>query len=452
MTIAGSSLVLAFVAGLALGAVVAWAIGRAVAATATGRAEELRLRVRALDVEAVALRERVAATDRARVEAETRNVAAERRVEDERRFVDEARERLTDAFKALAADALSGSQRDFLQLADEKFKTLRADASDDLETRRLAIQALVGPLQQALDGYQKEARGIEERRQHDLGAVGQQLRDVAVTHQALRAETNKLVQALRAPNVRGRWGEIALRRVAELAGMSTFCDFLEQETVQGETSRLRPDVIVRLPSDRVVIIDAKVPLAAYLDAVEAGDEYHRDLALAKHLTQVRAHVTRLAARGYAAEIEQSAEFVVLFIPNDSFLAAAAERDADLVDWALGQRVVLATPATLFALLRAVEYGWRQERVAEDAQRISAVGRELSERMASLVEHLSHMGGSLGKTVKAYNQAVASLESRVLPTARKLESLGAGSRKPIQSMQPIDQAPRPIVPQQLTLEP
>ena len=447
-----TSLFFAFVVGLAGGALVAWALARAHAAAAVGRADELRLRVQALDADAATLRERAAAADRARVEAETRHVAAERRVEDERRFVEEARERLGDAFKALAADALSGSQRDFLQLADEKFKALRADASDDLETRRLAVQALIAPLQQALDGYQKEARGIEERRQRDLGQVGQQLRDVAVTHQALRAETNKLVQALRAPNVRGRWGEVALRRVAELAGMSTFCDFVEQETVAGETSRLRPDVIVRLPSDRVVVIDAKVPLAAYLDAVEAGDEYHRDQALGRHLLQVRAHVTRLAQRGYAVEIEQTAEFVVLFIPNDSFLAAAAERDGDLVDWALGQRVVLATPATLFALLRAVEYGWRQERVAEDAQKISAVGRELSERMANLVEHLSHMGGSLGKTVKAYNQAVASLESRVLPTARKLESLGAGSRKPIPSMQPIDQAPRPLVPQQLTLEP
>jgi len=447
-----STLTLAFVAGLALGAAVAWLVAQGRAAATAARADELRLRLQASDAETAALRDRAAAADRARVEAETRNIAAERRIDDERRFVEEARERLTDAFKALAADALSGSQRDFLQLADEKFKALRADASDDLETRRVAIQALVGPLQQALEGYQKEARGIEERRQRDLGAVGEQLRDVAVTHQALRVETNKLVQALRAPNVRGRWGEIALRRVAELAGMSTFCDFVEQETVAGESGRLRPDAIVRLPSERVVVIDAKVPLAAYLDAVEAGDEYHRDQALAKHLVQVRAHVQRLAARGYAMEIEQTAEFVVLFIPNDSFLAAAAERDPDLVDWALGQRVVLATPATLFALLRAVEYGWRQERIAEDAQKISAVGRELSERMANLVQHLSHMGGSLGKTVKAFNQAVASLESRVLPTARKLESLGAGSRKPIESLQPIDQATRQISQQELTLEP
>src|SRR5689334_12844900 len=215
-----TSLFFAFVTGLVGGAVVAWALARAHAAAAVGRADELRLRVQALDADAATLRERAAAADRARVEAETRHVAAERRVEDERRFVEEARERLGDAFKALAADALSGSQRDFLQLADEKFKALRADASDDLETRRLAVQALIAPLQQALDGYQKEARGIEERRQRDLGQVGQQLRDVAVTHQALRAETNKLVQALRTPNVRGRWGEVALRRVAELARMS----------------------------------------------------------------------------------------------------------------------------------------------------------------------------------------------------------------------------------------
>lgn len=450
--IASLSLVLVFLAGLGLGAVVAWSLARARSASAVGRAEELRLRVQAMEAEAAALRDRAAAADRARVEAETRNVAAERRIEDERRFVEEARERLGDAFKALAADALSGSQRDFLRLADEKFKALRADASDDLETRRLAVQALIAPLQQALEGYQKEARSVEERRQRDLGAVGEQLQQVASAHQALRVETGRLVTALRTPHVRGRWGEVALRRVAELAGMSTFCDFVEQDVVTAEGGRLRPDVIVRLPSERVVVIDAKVPLAAYLDAIEAGDEYARDQALAKHLTQVRAHVQKLAARGYATEIEQTAEFVVLFIPNDSFLAAAADRDAVLVEWALAQRVVLATPATLFALLRAVEYGWRQERVAEDAQRISAVGRELSERMASLVQHLSHMGGSLSKTVRAYNQAVGSLESRVLPTARKLESLGAGSRKPIESLQPIDQAVRQIVQQELTLEP
>jgi DNA recombination protein RmuC len=437
----------ALFAGLGAG----WLLASARAAAADARAAELRARLAAADRETQDLRRALADAERGRVGAETRASEAARQIDEERQLLQDARSQMTDAFRALAADALSGSARDFLQLAEEKFKSLREDAAGDLDARRQAITSLVAPLQQALDGYQREARDLEQRRQRELGSVGEQLRDVAAAHQALRIETSRLVQALRTPHVRGRWGEVALRRIAELAGMSSFCDFVEQETVATEVGRLRPDVIVRLPSDRMVVIDAKVPLVAYLDAVEAGDELGREQALNRHLTQVRAHVQKLAQRGYATEIEQSAEFVVLFIPNDSFLAAAAERDTQLVEWALAQRVVLATPATLFALLRAIEYGWRQERVAEHAQRISEVGRELSERMATLVEHLSRMGGSIGKTVEAYNQAVGSLESRVLPTARKLEQLGAGSRKPIDSLSPLEQAVRELTPQQLTLE-
>lgn len=446
------ALLLAGLAGLVLGAMVAWVVASPRAAAMSARADELRGRVGALERESETLRASSADADRRRVTAETRAAEALRQVDEERRLLDDARARLTDAFKALAADALSGSARDFLQLAENRFKSLREEAAGDLDARRAAVQAVVAPLQQALEAYQREAREIEQRRQRELGSVGEQLRDVAAAHTTLRVETSKLVQALRTPHVRGRWGEVALRRIAELAGMNAFCDFVEQDHIVTDTGRLRPDVIVRMPSDRVVIIDAKVPLAAYLDAMEAGEDAVRTEALARHLAQVRQHVSKLAARNYASEVEQSAEFVVLFIPNDSFLAAAAERDPVLVEWALGQRVVLATPATLYALLRAVEYGWRQERVAEHALRISEVGRELSERMAVLVDHLSKMGGSIGKTVEAYNQAVGSLESRVLPAARKLEQLGAGSRRPIDSLSPIDQAVREIVPEQLSLEP
>ncbi len=421
------------------------------AAASTARADELRQRASALEREQSALRASLSDADRARAAADARAAETTRHAEAERRLLDEARSRLSDAFQALASDALSASSRDFLQLAEEKFKALREEATGDLDARRAAIQGLVTPLQQALDVYQREARDAEERRQRELGTVGEQLRDVASAHAALRDETARLVLALRTPHVRGRWGEIALRRIAELSGMSAFCDFMEQEVVTTETGRLRPDVIVRMPSNRVVIVDAKVPLAAYLDAVEATDDKAREAALDKHLQQVRTHVQKLAQRGYASELEESAEFVVLFIPNDSFLAAAAEREPGLVEWALAQRVVLATPATLFALLRAVEYGWRQERVAEHAQRISDVGRELSERMAVLIDHVSKMGGMLGKTVEVYNQAVGSLESRVLPAARKLEQLGAGSRRAIEPLEPIDQAVRSIAPQQLELE-
>jgi DNA recombination protein RmuC len=452
--------------GAALGAAIAWLVVslrtrvagsdalRALesqAAAASARTDELRQRSAAVERDVSALRASLSEAERARSAADARADETARHAAAERRLLDEARQRLSDAFKALASDALSASSRDFLQLAEEKFKALRDDASVDLEARRASIQGLVTPLQQALDAYQREARDAEERRQRELGTVGEQLREVASAHAALRTETARLVLALRTPHVRGRWGEIALRRIAELSGMSAFCDFAEQEVVTTDSGRLRPDVIVRMPSERVVIVDAKVPLSAYLDAVEATDETSREQALDRHLQQVRAHVLKLAQRGYASDIEASAEFVVLFIPNDSFLAAAAEREAGLVDWALAQRVVLATPATLFALLRAVEYGWRQERVAEHAQRISEVGRELSERMAVLVDHVSKMGGMLGKTVEVYNQAVGSLESRVLPAARKLEQLGAGSRRAIEPLEPVDQAVRSISPQQLELE-
>jgi DNA recombination protein RmuC len=421
------------------------------AAAAGARTEELRAQVSALERERDALRTTLTERERSHAAAEARTSEMARHVDEERRSLDEARVRLSDVFKALAAEALSGSAQSFLQIAEEKFKALREDASGDLEARRQAIQGLVTPLNQALEQYQREARELEQRRQKELGTVGEQLRQVASSHAQLQSETARLVSALRTPHVRGRWGEIALRRTAELAGMSAHCDFSEQTTIQTESTRLRPDMIVHLPSERKVVVDSKVPLTAYLEAIEAADETERQRALERHASQVRQHVTRLAQRSYGAELAESPEFVVLFIPNDSFLAAAAEKDSELIEWALAQQVVLATPASFIALLRAIAYGWRQAKVAEHAQRISDAGRELSERMAVLVEHLSRMGGAIGKTVEAYNQAIGSLESRLLPTARRLEQLGAGSRRPIDLLEPIDQAVRQIAPERLELE-
>jgi DNA recombination protein RmuC len=437
------SLLIALIAGLAIGGVVAWllASGRgsaasaaaireaeARAAAADARTGELRAQVATLERERESLRTSATDSERRHAAADARATEMARHVEEERRSLTEARAHLSDVFKALAAEALSGSTQSFLRLAEEKFKTLRDEATGDLDARRQAISALVTPLSQAIDVYQREAHELEQRRQKELGAVGEQLRQVASSQVQLQSETARLVTALRAPHVRGRWGEIALRRTAELAGMSAHCDFTEQETIATDTGRLRPDMIVHLPSDRKVIVDSK-----------------------RHAAQVRQHVVRLAQRGYGAELAESAEFVVLFIPNDSFLAAAAEKDPELIEWALAQQVVLATPASFIALLRAIAYGWRQARVAEHAQRISDAGRELSERMAVLVEHLSRMGGAIGKTVEAYNQAIGSLESRLLPTARKLADLGAGSRRPIDLLEPIDQAVRQLAPERLELE-
>jgi len=456
----------ALIVGIAAGGAIAWLLarGRAAAmaadavravegraAAADARVQELRTQIAAAQADLSALRQTLSRSEQARAAAEVHAQEEARQSAEQQRLLEEAKARLTDAFKSLAADALAGNNTSFLQLAEEKFKTLREEATGDLHSRHQAIAGLLNPLTQALDAYQRETRELEQRRNSELGSVGQQLRLVAESHSKLHAETARLVNALRSPHVRGRWGEIALRRTAELAGMTAYCDFAEQESIPTDNGKLRPDMIVHLPAGREVIVDSKVPLAAYLDALEAVDETMRTVAMTRHAQHVRQHVTRLAAKSYADQLSTSAEFVVLFIPNDSFLAAAAERDPELVEWALAQQVVLATPATFIALLRAIAYGWRQAKVAENAQRISEVGRELAERMAVLVEHLSNMGGAIGKAVESYNKAVGSLESRVLPTARKLDALDAGSKRGISELDPIEQAVRQLAPARLELE-
>jgi DNA recombination protein RmuC len=433
----------------AIGGLIAWFAARAKAAAAGARVQELRGQLAVAQRDLTQLRQELSQSEQARAAAEVHAQDEARQAVEQARLLEEAKGRLTDSFKSLAADVLAGSNRSFLQLAEERFKALREESTGDLQSRQQAIAALLTPLAQALDAYQRETRELEQRRHSDLGGVGQQLRQVAESHTRLHAETARLVNALRSPHVRGRWGEIALRRTAELAGMSAYCDFGEQEAIPTENGRLRPDMVVHLPAGREVIVDSKVPLVGYLDALDAIDESSRLGALDRHVTQLRQHVMKLASKSYAEQLTTSPEFVVLFIPNDSFLAAAAERDPNLVDWALAQQVVLATPATFVALLRAIAYGWRQAKVAENAQRISEVGRELAERMTVLVDHLSNIGGAIGKAVESYNKAVGSLESRVLPAARKLDALDAldAETKPeLPELEPIEQTVRQLAQQ------
>jgi DNA recombination protein RmuC len=437
------------VLGAALGGAVAWLLARGQSAAADARVAELRGQMAATQVELGRLRQELSRAEQARAAAEVRAQEESRQAAEQARLLEDAKGRLTDTFKSLAADVLAGNNRSFLQLAEEKFKALREESAGDLQSRQQAIAGLLTPMTQALETYQRETRELEQRRNSELGGVGQQLRLVAESHAKLHAETARLVNALRSPHVRGRWGEIALRRTAELAGMSAYCDFAEQEAIPTENGRLRPDMVVHLPAGREVIVDSKVPLVGYLDSLEAIDEPARLVALDRHVSHLRQHITRLASKSYAEQMATSAEFVVLFIPNDSFLAAAAERDPELVDWALAQQVVLATPATFVALLRAIAYGWRQAKVAENAQRISEVGRELAERMAVLIDHLSNIGGALGRAVESYNKAVGSLESRVLPTARKLDALDAldlESKRGFPPLEPIEQAIRQLAQQ------
>jgi DNA recombination protein RmuC len=298
-------------------------------------------------------------------------------------------------------------------------------------------------LQQALEAYQKEARELEEKRLREISGVSRQLGDVALAQTALQRETANLVNALRAPQVRGRWGEIALRKTAELAGMTKYCDFNEQASVQTEGGRLRPDMIVHLPAQRDIVVDAKVALNAYLESLEASTPELREAALARHAQQVRMHVKRLASKEYWNQFPQAPDFVVLFIPGEVFFAAAAERDPELLQDALSNQVLIATPTTFIGLLLTAAYGWRQEQIAENAQRISELGRQVHERLSVLVEHFAGVGRALEKSVEAYNKAVGSLETRVLPSARRFAELDPGSGRPIQGLEPIAQAPRAL---------
>src|SRR3990172_7751965 len=448
-----------FVLGLVIGTAIGWVISSARTKAAVGsvlrehetrtaaaeaRVEEVRQQIKSAKDDFETLRERLRQAETDRAAAETRAIETEKNLSEQKALLEDAKAKLSDTFRSLAAEALAGNNRGFLTLAEEKFKALREDATADLETRKKAIEVLVQPLTETLSAYQKEAKELEDKRLRELGSVGEHLRALATAQTTLQSETAKLVNALRSPQVRGRWGEIALRKTAELAGMSPHCDFVEQESVTTEDGRLRPDMVVKLPAGREVVVDSKVPLGGFLEALEAKTDEEREAAYMKHASQVNQHVVKLASKEYWDQFTAAPEFVVLFIPNDSFLAAAAEKDPTLVESALTKKVMIATPTTFIALLLAIAFGWRQELVAESAQRISALGQELSDRMGTLAEHLIKVGGAIGKAVESYNAAVASFESRVLPSARKFKALGAGGNKEIEELQPIDQTPRALI--------
>jgi DNA recombination protein RmuC len=342
--------------------------------------------------------------------------------------------RARDAFAAVAADALRGNTETFLALAGERFQRFEESSETDWDARRKALDDTVSPLREALDRYRVEAHELERVRSERTGELGNELRELA-------AQTTRLSNALRGTATRGRWGELTLRRTAELAGLSEHCDFAEQVTVAGSDGAQRPDMLVRLPGGREVAVDAKAPLDAYWRASQATADAERDAALADHARSVRRHVDMLAGRDYASRLERAPDFVVLFLPDEGFLAAAAARDRTLIEHALGKSVVLATPATLYALLGAVARGWRDARLEANTREVLVHARELDDRLAVFLEHLVKVGANLGRSVEAYNKAVGSLESRVLPQTRRMRELGAEGSRPLEAPEPIALAVR-----------
>ncbi|MBK9624562.1 MAG: DNA recombination protein RmuC [Rhodocyclaceae bacterium] len=355
-----------------------------------------------------------------------------------------ARASFGDAFKIISTDALAKNNQSFLELARASLEAQQTVAKAELEKRQTAIGELVAPVKLSLEKFELQIQGIEKSRVNAYATLTEQVRAMADAQVALRAETGNLVKALRAPQTRGRWGELQLKRVVEMAGMLDHCDFYEQANVTTEDGRLRPDMIVRLPGGKNIVVDAKAPLAAYLEALETNDEEEKKRKLLDHARQVRDHLKKLGQKSYWEQFRPSPDFVVLFLPGETFYSAALEADPALIEAGVDAKVILATPTTLIALLRAVAYGWTQQALTENAERISALGRELYERIAVLGDHWVGVGKNLQDAVSAYNKSVASMEQRVLVTARKFRDLKvAPEGKEIRDLAPIEMLPRDL---------
>jgi DNA recombination protein RmuC len=368
----------------------------------------------------------------------------ERAAHDEKiTHITQAREQLSEAFSSLAGKALSHNSSEFLKLAQENLKQFQISAHSELEKKEKSIADLVSPIREALNKTEKQIREMENERKQAYGSLKQHLQSMAQTQTQLQMETRNLVTALRRPEVRGQWGEMTLKRLAELAGMVEHCDFYEQEHVDTEEGRMRPDMIIRMPDKREIVVDVKTPLDAYLNAIEAGDDNVREEQLKHHARKVRERIRELAAKSYWNQFERAPDFVVLFIPGDQFLSAALERDPSILEDAMSQQIILATPSSLVALLRAIAFGWRQEALAENAEQIRDMGETLYERLAGFSTHLFKLGNSLGSSVENFNKVVGSFDSRILPSARRFKEMGIHEKKAIKKTQQIDKITRQV---------
>lgn len=433
---------------LAVGAALGWFIAQSRSAASVERA-------RLMEADLTATRTQLSEISNLKSQIES-TLAAERASAAEKiAALTDAHERVTSEFKALSADALRSNNQSFLELARETFGKLHQQSADELGKRQQAIDSMVKPLKESLEKVDAKIGEIEKARASAYGQLSEQLKSLGTAQVSLQAEASKLTTALRSTTTAGTWGELQLRRVVEMSGMSSYCDFVEQQSAgarsagserpeQGRTGGFRPDLIVRLPGGQQIVIDAKAPNDAYREAANSTDETVRAAKLAEHAAKVRSHIDALGAKNYWEQFQPSPEFVVLFLPGDQFLSGALQGDPTLIDRAIAKKVLLATPATLIALLKAAAYGWRQEDVSKNAQVIADLGRALYDRIANFADNLDKVGRSLETANKAYNSAVGSFEQTLLPGARKFNELGAKGAKELTDPAPVETTPRDVL--------